>query len=383
MQSAYFFLLMIIAASGAVIPAHAEPLDLSRELILAMPPLTEPVRAAHLPTLRKGSRGKAIGELRELLVKAGLEDFGPVQEDVFDDEYDAAVKMLQERFGLKPDGIAGPVLYANIETGLADKNAAVEAFALRLEQLAHVARSEGRRKMIVVNVPSFTLRAIDLTTGRTVVESPVVIGRRDRQTPLGRLNIISLKYNPTWTPPPLVLERDIVPRLDGGDRKWFDSHRLVATGPDGEVKEAHEVTREEYEAGWKFQQKPGPGNALGRLKFETDSKDNIYLHDTNEHRLFSKVNRTHSSGCVRVQKWAQLAAFLAETSEEKILDNVEKKGTEWQRIERVPVFVEYWRGDVSDKRAVYFPDIYARSDSAKVGGPSPVPGAVASAASRP
>jgi L,D-transpeptidase YcbB len=374
-QHAYFVFL-IIAAAGVVAPAQAEPLDLSRELILAMPPLTiEPVPATHLPTLHKGSRGKAVRELGELLAKAGLGDFRPQQEDIFGTEHDAAVRTLQERFGLKPDGIAGPLLYANLEAGLVDKNAAVEAFAFRLEHLAHLARSEGRRKMIVVNVPSFTLRAIDLTTGQTVVESPVVVGRRDRQTPVGRFNIISLKYNPTWTPPPLVIERDIVPRLDGGDRKWFDSHRLVATGPDGEVKEAHEVSRQEYEAGWKFQQKPGRGNALGRLKFETDSKDQIYLHDTNEQRLFSNVNRTHSSGCVRVQKWAQLAAFLADASEEKILDNVEKKGTEWQKIERVPVFVEYWRGDVSDKRAVYFPDIYARGDSSRPGVPKAAPGA--------
>lgn len=368
MQRAYFLSLMLAAI--AVLPAQAEPLDLSRELILAMPPLSvQPAPAAHLPTLRKGSRGKAVRELSELLAKAGLPDFRPAQQDVFGAEHDTAVKTLQERVGLKPDGIAGPVLYANIEAGLADKNAAVEAFALRLEQLAHLARSEGRRKMIVVNVPSFTLRAIDLTTGQTAVESPVIVGRRDRQTPVGRFDIMSLKYNPTWTPPPVVIQRDILPRLDGGDRKWFDSHRLVATGPDGETKEAHEVTRAEYEAGWKFHQKAGRGNALGRLKFETDSKDNVYLHDTNEQRLFSNVSRTHSSGCVRVQKWAQLAAFLADTSEEEIRTNVEKKGTEWQKIDRVPVFVEYWRGDVNDKRAVYFPDVYARSESLKPGAP--------------
>ena len=29
----------------------------------------------------------------------------------------------------------------------------------------------------------------------------------------------------------------------------------------------------------------------------------------------------------------------------------------------MPVFIEYWRGDVRDKRAVYFPDIYGRGES--------------------
>lgn len=345
----------------AVATAAAEPLELSRQLVLAAPPpVAETTPAPALPSLRRGSKGPAVGRLTDYLVRAGLSSFRPAEPEVFGAEHEYAVRLLQRHFGLPEDGIAGPLLYANLAADLGRRSAAVEAFAFRLEALAHQARSEGRRKMIVVNVPSFTLRAIDLESGRTVVESPVVVGRRDRPTPVGRFNLISLKYNPGWNPPPVVVGRDIVPRLEGGEkaRKWFDKYRLVGVGPDGATKPAHEVTRAEFEAGWKFRQQPGREGALGVLKFETDSKDHIYLHDTNERGLFSKALRGQSSGCIRVQKWLQLAAFVADAGEDAIRENVDKAVTHWQKIGKVPVFVEYSLGDVVGGKAVAYPDLY-------------------------
>jgi murein L,D-transpeptidase YcbB/YkuD len=340
--------------------ARAEPLEFSRALAQAMPPaVLETSPGIALPALRKGSKGDAVLRLNEALVRAGLTSFSPQPPEVYGAEHEFAVKLMQRHFGLLDDGIAGAILYANLAADAVARNAAVEAFAVRVEQLAHRARSEGRRKMIVVNVPSFMLRAIDLDTGRTVVETPVVVGRRERPTPIGRINVISLKFNPNWNPPPIVLEKDILPRLGKGDAKWFDKHDLVAVGPDGQTRPAHEITQADYDAGWKFTQLPGEDNALGVLKFETDSMDRIYLHDTNERSLFGKANRAQSSGCIRVRDWAALAAFLADTSEEKVMERVEAEQTRWDKVEKVPVFIEYSLGDVSRGKAVLFPDVYA------------------------
>ena len=43
------------------------------------------------------------------------------------------------------------------------------------------------------------------------------------------------------------------------------------------------------------------------IEFETDNKDNIYLHDTNQRYLFGQNDRSLSLGCVRVQDWPRLA----------------------------------------------------------------------------
>lgn len=343
--------------------AQAEPLELSRQLVLSEPPvLGASAGWSQLPPLRKGSKGAPVAELNRLIGESGL--VPPViltDERRFDRDLERTVITLQKRFGLKPDGIAGPQLYANLEHTLDAKRAAVEAFAIRLEHLAHEARQEGRRKMVVINVPSFTLRAIDLDSGKTILESPVIVGRKDRQTPIGRLNIVALITNPIWKPPPVVMKHDILPKL-GKDPKWWEKHPMTGIGPDGSTKPGQDVTPEEVAAGWKFVQPPGKENALGLLKFETDSKENIYLHDTSERALFANPTRTHSSGCVRVQKWQELAAFLSDTTVDKIGEAVEKNGTRGERIPgKVPVFIEYSQGDVINGNALYFPDIYARN----------------------
>ena len=352
----------LLLAAGLAFAAGvaAEPLEYARALATATPPaVLEASPGLQLPSLRKGSKGDAVLRLNAALVRAGLTSFRPQPPDVYGAEHEFAVKLLQRHFGIQDDGIAGPILYANLAAGATQRNAAVEAFALRVERLAHEARSEGRRRMIVVNVPSFMLRAIDLDSGRTVVETPVIVGRRERPTPIGRFNVISLKFNPNWNPPPVVLKKDIEPRLGKGDARWFEKHGLIAVGPDGRTKPGHELTRAEYDAGWTFTQEPGEDNALGMLKFETDSKDRIYLHDTNERRLFAKPLRAQSSGCIRVRDWAALAAFLAGTTEDKVMERVDTGETRWVKVEKVPVYVEYSLGDVLGGKAVLFPDLYA------------------------
>ena len=358
-------LLLALIVLGPIGPVRSEPLELSRQLVLSEPPLLgEPTRWSHLPSLRKGNKGKAVKELTRLIQQSGLlPNTRFINDELFDREVENVIKGLQLHFNLKPDGIAGPQLYTNLEATVSAKRAAVESFALRLEHLAHEARMEGRDKMIVINVPSFTLRAIDLNSGQTVVESPVIVGRRDRKTPIGRLNIIGLKTNPTWHPPPLIMKRDILPKL-GKDSTWWDKHPLLGIGPDGTTKPGQDVTPEEVSGGWRFVQAAGKNNALGQLKFETDSLDNIYLHDTSERALFATPTRTHSSGCVRVQKWQELAAFLSGKTVEKIIESVEKNGTKIERIPKVPVFIEYSQGDVRDGVAIYFPDIYLRNTEA-------------------
>jgi len=351
--------------------ALAEPLELSRQLASASAPgieLTPEIKS--LPTLRKGSNGQAVARLSQWLDQAGAIVVPPKDPLVFGGEHELAVKRLQARLGLKEDGVAGPVLYANLGSSSSERQAGAERWAFRLEELAHQARSEGFRRMVVINIPTFTLRAIDLNSGKTVVHSAVVVGRPDRPTPIGRMNIVGLKYNPEWTPPEVVLKKDILPRL-GKDAVWFDRHGLVATGPDGVQKNASEIGAEEFSSQWKIFQPAGKTNALGRLKFETDSPTNIYLHDTNDHALFANTSRARSSGCIRVERWAELAAFIADRPRDVIDRKVEQGNTVRERVQKTPVFIEYSLADIvasgDDLKTVVFPDIYALPASPTAG----------------
>ncbi|HHB13529.1 MAG TPA: hypothetical protein ENK62_10050 [Chromatiales bacterium] len=59
-----------------------------------------------------------------------------------------------------------------------------------------------------------------------------------------------------------------------------------------------------------LRQRPGPDNALGRIKFMFPNKYHVYLHDTPSKQLFSRTRRAFSHGCIRVEKPLELAELL-------------------------------------------------------------------------
>ncbi len=66
-----------------------------------------------LPTLRNGSTGEAVVRLQELLVAQGIELL--TVDGIFGSKTQAAVKLFQERNGLDPDGVVGPLTWAALK----------------------------------------------------------------------------------------------------------------------------------------------------------------------------------------------------------------------------------------------------------------------------
>jgi murein L,D-transpeptidase YcbB/YkuD len=62
--------------------------------------------------------------------------------------------------------------------------------------------------------------------------------------------------------------------------------------------------------GW-IVQLPGPGNALGLVKFDLVNDYAIYLHDTSARSLFERNERHLSHGCVRVNDALGFARMIA------------------------------------------------------------------------
>jgi murein L,D-transpeptidase YcbB/YkuD len=61
---------------------------------------------------------------------------------------------------------------------------------------------------------------------------------------------------------------------------------------------------------WRLRQRMGDDNSLGILKFNFKNKYGVYLHDTDNRRLFNKEMRALSHGCIRLEKFIYLADFL-------------------------------------------------------------------------
>ncbi|WP_324749917.1 L,D-transpeptidase family protein [Sphingomonas sp. LY54] len=134
---------------------------------------------------------------------------------------------------------------------------------------------------IYVNVPSYTLDLVE--DGKPVTSYTVVVGAPKTPTPQIASHARALVVNPWWNVP-----RSIAGSIRPGAGKGY-----VFSG--GAVR-----------------QRPGPGNALGKVKIDMPNPHAIYLHDTPSKHLFGESSRAFSHGCIRVKDVERLAAELAE-----------------------------------------------------------------------
>lgn len=339
--------------------------DLDKQIQIAKVTPISATSSAGMPTLRPGATGSNVAVLSQALISKGyLKLDGVETPKVYDEDISAAVRLAQGDLGLTQDGIAGPKFYSALGVSRNKITAEeLEAWKNQLIKLMDIARSEGSDKVIIVNIPSYTLKAIDLTNGNIQVESKVIVGKPIHQTPVYRMNMIGLKYNPNWTPPMSVVKRDVLPNMSQGNR-YIASHSLKAIDSKGNAYSLSGVSRDDILRGrYTVQQAPGMSNSLGVLKFETDSPDNIYLHDTNQRYLFAKNDRSFSLGCVRVQDWPRLAEFVSGLTIPQIQSNLDKGKTYIQRINKTPIFVTYSLVDVVKGKADKFQDIYNQGSS--------------------
>ena len=118
--------------------------------------------------------------------------------------------------------------------------------------------------------------------------------------------------NPTWTVPPTILRKDVLPAM-ARDPAYLQSRHLRVYDRAGKAVDPGTIDwQRTLRDGFPYvlRQDPGPHNALGRIKFMFPNPHLVYLHDTPSRELFARAERTFSSGCIRVERPFDLAALL-------------------------------------------------------------------------
>jgi len=178
-----------------------------------------------------------------------------------------------------------------------------------------------------------------------VFATRVIVGQDEKrnETPEFSVPIDGVLFNPPWTIPEYIATEEILPKLRR-DPNYLKRHNMV-TQPDGGL-----------------QQLPGPGAALGQLKFEMDNRFGVYLHDTPSKTLFGRDDRRISHGCIRVQNARELAALLMQQPIDTIDQAIATGGTTRSNLPApVPVFVVYETAFAdSDGTLQFRPDVYDR-----------------------
>ncbi|MBV8186150.1 MAG: L,D-transpeptidase family protein [Alphaproteobacteria bacterium] len=177
-------------------------------------------------------------------------------------------------------------------------------------------------KFILVNIPSYELVA--LQDGEPVLRSRVVVGKPATPTPELTAAMVAVRFNPDWTPTPAMIRNEGL-------------HYMP----------------------------PGPDNPLGRLMFDLDDDELIYLHDTNEKYLFNRKQRAISHGCIRVQQARALAAWVLGVSPEAVDSLIARGSNSVPVSEDIPVALVYsTRFPDENGEIVSYPDVYAGRQTA-------------------
>ncbi len=189
-----------------------------------------------------------------------------------------------------------------------------------------------------VNVPTYKLALIH---GDTVAATHVVVvGAPRTPTPMLSANIGSVIVNPWWTLPPKVL-------AEGHGKRYAAGRGFVYVTIGGKAY---------------VRQKPGPDNALGRMKIDMPNAYAIYLHDTPAKWAFAKPERALSHGCIRVQNISALAGDLTQPA--TIAGAMGDLVTHTLPMPRsVPVYIVYFTAAPdADGKVVTYGDPYDRDD---------------------
>ena len=254
-------------------------------------------------------KGHRVFALRQRLAasKDILKPFpGPA---LFDQELESAVRRFQRRHGLNDDGIVGSKTRTALNVSIEQR---IQQIRLNLERRRWMPESLGNR-YIFVNTADFVLKVVE--GQKTVMDMRVVVGTSYRRTPVFSAQMTYLDFNPFWNIPPGIAREEIAPRV--AEHLSYLSERKIRIFGDSSAQAAEVTPRKvnwvRAEKGYfpyRLRQDPGPRNPLGRIKFIFPNAFDVYLHDTPSRGLFDQEIRTFSHGCIRVEKPAELAAYL-------------------------------------------------------------------------
>ena len=348
----------------ALKPTHPLYVELKRELArfrAATASDIPPIPTG--PSLKPGMSDSRVPLARKRLIASGDLSAGDASDSVeYDARLETAVQNFQQRMGLESDGVLGPGTIAELNVPAA---ARIRQLRVNLDR-GRVLLQDLPEAFVVVNIAGFTIYFI---RGQHIVwNSRVQVGRPYRRTPIFRSDISYLVLNPTWTVPPGIIEKDILPAAQR-DPDAITRKGLKVLDANGRELNPHSIDWTRFKNGhipYTLRQDPGSANALGRVKLMFPNPYLVYLHDTPSKSLFDRAERTFSSGCVRVERVLELTELVLDDRERwnqesiaRALDNGQTRNVTLSK--KIPVLLAYWTAWVDPQgRTNFRRDIYGQ-----------------------
>jgi len=303
------------------------------------------------------ARLKLVGDLQSDSAEAA-------SDQVYSGTVVEGVKRFQRRHGLDADGRLGPTTIRELNVPIADR---VHQLQLALERWRWLPTTFDSPP-IVVNLPDFRLRALnpDYTVA---LDMRVIIGKAlNTQSPIFTGDMTYVVFRPYWVVPPGIMRRSIIPSIQK-DRNYIANNRYEVITGSGSVVTSGAISDDvlaQLRAGkLMVRQKPGPKNALGLVKMMFPNQHSVYLHSTPSTELFTKSRRDFSSGCIRVEEPAKLAAWVLRNNDgwtqeraQQAMDSGRDDVTV-RLAQKVPVYIIYGTAIAyADGEVHFYDDLY-------------------------
>ncbi len=265
-----------------------------------------------------------------------------------------ALKKFQVRHGLSADGVIGRGTIAALNETKEDRKNQIIA---NMERWKWYKRSFGNY-YIIINIADYKMRLVK--DNDTLETKRIAVGTIKRKTPILTSKLSDIVINPTWTVPPTILKEDLVPSARN-NRDYFRRTNISIYDWSNNPISPEDWDPDNYTK-YRYVQGPGDNNSLGNVKFNFPNSHMVYLHDTNHKNIFTRNNRSLSSGCVRVENPLPLAEMLINQSRwpmDSIKTTIARLETTSVRMkDAVYIYQYYWTAWSENGKLIFRDDIY-------------------------
>ncbi len=285
-------------------------------------------------SLKKGDSSSMVLKIKKRLQQS--QDMSSIDTSaMFNDSLENAVKRFQVRHGYKPDGVITAQLIKDMNVPATER---LKEILLNMDRMRWMPQ-QPKGNLIIVNLPEYMLHLYD--GKETVFDMVVVVGQVGHNTMMFNGDLNQVIFSPYWNVPQSIIKNEIEP--------------AIARNPN------YLANKNMERIGNSIRQRPGPGNALGKVKFIFPNSFNMYFHDTPSKSLFAKDKRAFSHGCIRLAEPQKMAEWLLRNDsrwpKEKIVDAMNQTHETAVKLkDPIPVFIIYYTSWVDNEGRLHFRD---------------------------
>jgi murein L,D-transpeptidase YcbB/YkuD len=250
-------------------------------------------------------------------------------------------------------------LVAALQREQQDPDGRTDQIKMNLERWRWMPRNLGDR-YVMVNVPAYQMQVVEGST--PVLAMRAIVGDPNNPTPLFSDEMTDVVFSPSWNVPEKIIRNEMAPKLVN-DPDYLARQNIDVIGTRGEAIDTSAVDWSDPDAvaHLRFRQAPGPGDALGLIKFVFPNRFDVYMHDTPTRALFEKPERALSHGCIRLENPVGLAEYVLRDKPEwtsKKISSTMNAGREQAVLlkHHLPVHIVYFTAWVNPDGSVTYTD---------------------------